>query len=188
MILDGCTSSLVAGNQAIVLDTVMRLALLGGDSMDEADRKTTLTIMHKLEVMQMCDRVLAVDQGEIVVDGSFETAYGDEGSFCWDGSWWRMDWRVKRTTGLSFLFVFLFSGGGFRSFFFGCCFPFFHVFDLLLNTTYRYTRCLKGTGWLIPQARCLSICHTTCTWGCPILTYGRWLKIVRKMTKMCQNE
>ena len=52
----------------------MRLMLSGGDSMDEVDRMATLMITHKLEVMQMCDRVLAVDQGEIVVDGSFETA------------------------------------------------------------------------------------------------------------------
>ena len=89
----------------------MRLMSLGGDSMDEVDRMATLMITHKLEVMQMCDRVLAVDQGEIVVDGSIETA---------DAVW-----------ALGELLL--------------------HFFCVLtiLNTTYRYTRCLKGTGWLI---------------------------------------
>jgi ABC-type bacteriocin/lantibiotic exporter with double-glycine peptidase domain len=54
MILDECTSSLDAENPAIVLDTIMRSTLLGGVSMDEVDRKTTLIITtHKLEVMQM---------------------------------------------------------------------------------------------------------------------------------------
>ena len=81
MILDECTSSLDAENQAIVLDTIMRLTLLGGDSMDEVDRKTTLMITHKLEVMQMCDRILVVDQGEIVEDGSFEQLMEMKGVF-----------------------------------------------------------------------------------------------------------
>jgi ATP-binding cassette, subfamily B (MDR/TAP), member 1 len=79
MILDECTSSLDAENQAIVLDTIMRLTLLGGDSMDEVDR--TLMIAHKLEVMQMCDRRLVVDQGEIVEDGTFEQLMEMKGVF-----------------------------------------------------------------------------------------------------------
>ena len=78
MILDECTRSLDAENQAIVLYTIMRLTLFGGDSMDEVDRKTTLM---KLEVMQMCDRILVVDQREIVEDGSFEQLMEMKGVF-----------------------------------------------------------------------------------------------------------
>ena len=81
MILDECTSSLDAENQACVLDTIRRLTLLGGDSVDEVDRKTTLMITHKLEVMQMCDRILVVDQGEIVEDGTFEHLMEMKGVF-----------------------------------------------------------------------------------------------------------
>ena len=81
MILDECTSSLDGENQAIVLDTIMRLTLLGGDLKDEVDRKTTLMITHKIEVMQMCDRILLVDQGEIVEDGTFEQLMEKKGAF-----------------------------------------------------------------------------------------------------------
>jgi ABC-type multidrug transport system ATPase subunit len=72
MILDECTSSLDAENQAFVLDTIRRLTTMGGDSEEREERKTTLMITHKLQIMQMCDRILVVDQGEIVEDGTFE--------------------------------------------------------------------------------------------------------------------
>jgi len=78
MILDECTSSLDAENQAFVLDTIRRVAL-GGEEMEE--RKTTLMITHKLQVMQMCDRILVVDQGEIVEDGTFERLMEMKGVF-----------------------------------------------------------------------------------------------------------
>ena len=55
LILNECTSSLDGENQAIVLDTIRGLR-----NGDEKERKTTLMIMHKLPVMQMCDRILVV--------------------------------------------------------------------------------------------------------------------------------
>ena len=80
MILDECTSSLDAENQAFVLDTIRQLTTLGGGS-KEGERKTTLMITHKLQVMQMCDRILVVDQGEIVEDGTFEQLMEMKGVF-----------------------------------------------------------------------------------------------------------
>ena len=82
MILDECTSSLDAENQAIVLDTIRRLTMGGGGGEKEKEeRKTTLMITHKLQVMQMCDRILVVDQGEIVEDGTFEQLMEMKGVF-----------------------------------------------------------------------------------------------------------
>jgi ATP-binding cassette, subfamily B (MDR/TAP), member 1 len=80
MILDECTSSLDAENQAFILDTIRQLTTWNdGDS--EEERKTTLMITHKLQVMQMCDRILVVDQGEIVEDGMFEQFLEMKGVF-----------------------------------------------------------------------------------------------------------
>ena len=84
MILDECTSSLDAENQAIVLDTIRRLTMGGGGGggeKEKEERKTTLMITHKLQVMQMCDRILVVDQGEIVEDGTFEQLMEMKGVF-----------------------------------------------------------------------------------------------------------
>ena len=85
MILDECTSSLDAENQAFVLDTIRRLTQTscggGVDGDGEEERKTTLMITHKLQVMQMCDRILVVDQGEIVEDGTFEQLMEMKGVF-----------------------------------------------------------------------------------------------------------
>ena len=80
MILDECTSSLDAENQAIVLDTIRRLTKLGDGELG-GERKTTLMITHKLQVMQMCDRILVLDQGEIVEDGTFERLMEKKGVF-----------------------------------------------------------------------------------------------------------
>ena len=82
MILDECTSPLDAENQSFVLDTIRRLTsttTLGEE--EEKERKTTLMITHKLQVMQMCDRILVVDQGEIVEDGTFEQLMEMKGVF-----------------------------------------------------------------------------------------------------------
>ena len=89
MILDECTSSLDAENQAFVLDTIRRLTTCGGNGNGgeeeeegkREERKTTLMITHKLQVMQMCDRILVVDQGEIVEDGTFEQLMEMKGVF-----------------------------------------------------------------------------------------------------------
>ena len=55
-----------------MLDTIRRLTFLGVDKVDT--RKTTLMITNKLEVMQMCDRILAVDEVEIVEDSMPDSA------------------------------------------------------------------------------------------------------------------
>lgn len=83
LILDECTSSLDAENQAVVLDTIRGLTTTsGGGSNDNGEeRRTTLMITHKLQVMQMCDRILVVDQGEIVEDGTFEQLMEKKGVF-----------------------------------------------------------------------------------------------------------
>ena len=78
LILDECTSSLDAENQAVVLDTIRRLTLARNE---REDRKTTLMITHKLQVMQMCDRILVVDQGEIVEEGTYEQLMERKGVF-----------------------------------------------------------------------------------------------------------
>ena len=81
MILDECTSSLDAENQAIVLDTIRGLTTLGDGEEGGEERKTTLMITHKLQVMQMCDRILVLDQGEIVEEGTFERLMEMKGVF-----------------------------------------------------------------------------------------------------------
>ena len=78
LILDECTSSLDAENQAFVLDTIRRLTLARDG---KGERKTTLMITHKLNVMQMCDRILVVDQGEIVEDGTYKQLMEMKGVF-----------------------------------------------------------------------------------------------------------
>jgi ATP-binding cassette subfamily B (MDR/TAP) protein 1 len=81
LILDECTSSLDAENQAFVLDTIRRLTTLGNGGEEKEERKTTLMITHKLQIMQMCDRILVMDQGEIVEDGTFEQLMEMKGVF-----------------------------------------------------------------------------------------------------------
>lgn len=76
LILDECTSSLDGENQAAVLDTIRGLT-----SSSKGEERTTLMITHKLQVMQMCDRILVIDQGEIVEDGSFEELMERKGVF-----------------------------------------------------------------------------------------------------------
>lgn len=75
LILDECTSSLDGENQNAVLDTIRGLTTTRRTMM------TTLMITHKLEVMQMCDRILMLDQGEIVEDGTFDELLERKGVF-----------------------------------------------------------------------------------------------------------
>ncbi|EDR11779.1 uncharacterized protein LACBIDRAFT_313529 [Laccaria bicolor S238N-H82] len=62
LILDECTSSLDGENQAKVLDTI-QAAKLG---------RTTMMVMHKLEVMMMCNRIVVVDGGEVRKQGTYD--------------------------------------------------------------------------------------------------------------------
>lgn len=61
LILDECTSALDPANQLAVMDTIKR-AKIG---------RTTLMVTHKLQVMQMCDRILVVHDGAIAEQGSY---------------------------------------------------------------------------------------------------------------------
>ncbi|TFK71455.1 P-loop containing nucleoside triphosphate hydrolase protein [Pluteus cervinus] len=71
LILDECTSALDSVNQAVVMDTI-RHAKNG---------RTTVMVTHKLQVMQMCDRILVVEEGEIKEHGSYEELMERKGVF-----------------------------------------------------------------------------------------------------------
>jgi ATP-binding cassette subfamily B (MDR/TAP) protein 1 len=71
LILDECTSALDPANQAFVLDAIRR-ARVG---------RTTLMVTHKLPVMKMCDRIVVVDHGRIVDEGSYEQLMARRGVF-----------------------------------------------------------------------------------------------------------
>ncbi|KAJ7632730.1 P-loop containing nucleoside triphosphate hydrolase protein [Roridomyces roridus] len=71
LILDECTSALDSTNAAVVLDTIRR-AKVG---------RTTVMVTHKLPVMQMCDRILVVHEGQIVEHGSFDHLMHRKGLF-----------------------------------------------------------------------------------------------------------
>ena len=78
LILDKATSVLDAKNQVAVLHSIRELR---DDTDGEEKRRTTLMVTHKPQVMQMCDRILVVDQGEIVEDGTFEQLMEMKGVF-----------------------------------------------------------------------------------------------------------
>lgn len=61
LILDECTSALDPANQLAVMDTIKR-AKVG---------RTTIMVTHKLQVMQMCDRILVVHDGAIAEQGTY---------------------------------------------------------------------------------------------------------------------
>jgi len=71
LILDECTSSLDKENRAAVLDTIQAAA----------QGRTTIMITHNLEAMLMCDRILVVQDGEIVEEGSYEMLMQQKGVF-----------------------------------------------------------------------------------------------------------
>lgn len=71
LILDECTSALDPANQAVVLDTI-RQARVG---------RTTLMVTHKLPVMKMCDRIIVVNAGNIVEEGTYEQLMARKGVF-----------------------------------------------------------------------------------------------------------
>lgn len=71
MVFDECTSALDPANQAAVMDTIMSVK----------QGRTTLLITHKVPVMQMCDRILVVDGGRIVEEGTFDELVQKRGTF-----------------------------------------------------------------------------------------------------------
>lgn len=71
LILDECTSALDAQTQVGVLDTI-RGAKAG---------RATFIVTHKLPVMQMCDRILVMENGRVVEQGSYASLIRQHGVF-----------------------------------------------------------------------------------------------------------
>ncbi|HXF89485.1 MAG TPA: ABC transporter transmembrane domain-containing protein [Xanthobacteraceae bacterium] len=62
LLLDEATSSLDSQNEALVSDALSRLM----------QDRTTLVIAHRLSTVQSCDRILVLDRGRIVEEGTHE--------------------------------------------------------------------------------------------------------------------
>ncbi|KAG6851298.1 hypothetical protein H0H93_011734 [Arthromyces matolae] len=73
LILDECTSALDAENQRAVMDTIKKLNGLGG--------RTTIVVTHKVEVMQLCDRIVLVSDGQVKEQGTFDELIRKKGLF-----------------------------------------------------------------------------------------------------------
>ena len=71
LILDECTSALDPANQLAVMETIGR-AKVG---------RTTLMVTHKLQVMQMCDRILVVHDGAVAEQGTYHELMEKRGIF-----------------------------------------------------------------------------------------------------------
>jgi ATP-binding cassette subfamily B (MDR/TAP) protein 1 len=71
LIFDECTSALDGANQDAVMATVMKVK----------DGRTSIIITHKVPVMQMCDRILVMEKGAIVEDGSYDDLMARRGRF-----------------------------------------------------------------------------------------------------------
>lgn len=71
LILDECTSALDVENQRIILDTV------------DAIRSdcTTFFITHSTEAMKRCDRIVCLQDGRVVEDGSYASLIAKGGTF-----------------------------------------------------------------------------------------------------------
>lgn len=66
LILDECTSALDPANQAAIMDTILEVK----------EGRTTVIVTHKIAVMKKCDRLLVVDDGRLVEQGSFDELVG----------------------------------------------------------------------------------------------------------------
>lgn len=71
MILDECTSALDSTNQAAVLDAIH----------GAKDGRTVIMVTHKIAVMQQCDRILVVHDGQIAEHGSYQQLIDRKGLF-----------------------------------------------------------------------------------------------------------
>jgi ATP-binding cassette subfamily B (MDR/TAP) protein 1 len=69
LVLDECTSALDPANQAAVMATIRRVKI----------GRTTLMITHKLPVMQMCDRIVVVQDGRVAETGTYEELVSRKG-------------------------------------------------------------------------------------------------------------
>jgi len=71
LIFDECTSALDSTNQAAVMSTINQVKT----------GRTSIVITHKLAVMQMCDRILVVDGGRLMEDGTYDQLIQQQGTF-----------------------------------------------------------------------------------------------------------
>ncbi|KAF8508728.1 P-loop containing nucleoside triphosphate hydrolase protein [Hysterangium stoloniferum] len=71
LILDECTSALDAANQTAVMDTIQRVKV----------GRTTVLITHKIPLMRMCDRIVVMQDGAVVEQGTFESLMEQRGPF-----------------------------------------------------------------------------------------------------------
>ncbi|EKM56629.1 uncharacterized protein PHACADRAFT_253850 [Phanerochaete carnosa HHB-10118-sp] len=71
LVLDECTSALDPANQVAVMETIRR-AKVG---------RTTLMVTHKLQVMQMCDRILVIHEGALAEQGTYHELMEKRGIF-----------------------------------------------------------------------------------------------------------
>ncbi|PPQ92085.1 hypothetical protein CVT25_008266 [Psilocybe cyanescens] len=76
LILDECTSSLDTENAAAVLE-----AIYGVKEDNKEGGRTTVMITHNLEAMMMCDRIVVVQDGEVVEEGSYDWLMERKGVF-----------------------------------------------------------------------------------------------------------
>ncbi|KIJ29925.1 hypothetical protein M422DRAFT_53957 [Sphaerobolus stellatus SS14] len=71
LLFDECTSALDNANQAAVLETIQRVK----------EGRTTVLITHKVPVMQMCDRVIVLQDGAVVEQGTYDGLMERRGAF-----------------------------------------------------------------------------------------------------------
>jgi len=76
LILDECTSALDVENEGKVMDAIR--GIVNGE---ENAAKTTLIITHKISVMQLCDRIIVLDQGSVNEEGTFDELMKRRGTF-----------------------------------------------------------------------------------------------------------
>jgi len=71
IVLDEATSALDGASQGAVLGALRELM----------QGRTALVVTHKLAVMQMCDRVVVMQDGRIAEEGKFEELLARRGVF-----------------------------------------------------------------------------------------------------------
>jgi len=74
LILDECTSALDGENQAAVMESIVR-------AQSNKVGCTTIVITHKVPVMRMCDRIVVMQEGEIVEEGTYASLLQGKGLF-----------------------------------------------------------------------------------------------------------
>ncbi|KAH6901921.1 P-loop containing nucleoside triphosphate hydrolase protein [Coprinopsis sp. MPI-PUGE-AT-0042] len=80
LILDECTSALDPENQAVVMESIRGL-VRGDDGVVGKEKKTIVMVTHKVQVMQMCDRIVVLGDGEVKEEGTFDELVRRKGAF-----------------------------------------------------------------------------------------------------------